>query len=83
VGGVSITAGHNPEPWNALKFVRGDGLYLNATQADELLDIFHQAEFAKADWRGIKVRSKSGTPSRRTSKRWPPPSTSSVCARAA
>ena len=56
VGGVSITAGHNPEPWNALKFVRGDGLYLNATQADELLDIFHQAEFAKADWRAIKSR---------------------------
>jgi phosphomannomutase len=55
-GGVSITAGHNPEPWNALKFVRGDGLYLNSTQADELLDIFHQAEFSKADWRGIKSK---------------------------
>ena len=55
-GGISITAGHNPEPWNALKFVRGDGLYLNSTQADELLDIFHQAEFAKADWRGIKSK---------------------------
>lgn len=55
-GGVSITAGHNPEPWNALKFVRGDGLYLNSTQADELLDLFHQAEYAKADWRGIKSR---------------------------
>jgi phosphomannomutase len=48
-GGISITAGHNPEPWNALKFVRADGLYLNAAQADELLDIFHQAEFAKAN----------------------------------
>ncbi|MET0624698.1 MAG: phosphoglucosamine mutase [Pyrinomonadaceae bacterium] len=55
-GGVSITAGHNPEPWNALKFVRGDGLYLNSTQADELLDLFHQAEYAKADWRGIKSK---------------------------
>ena len=55
-GGVSITGGHNPEPWNALKFVRGDGLYLNSTQADELLDIFHQAEFSKADWRGIRSR---------------------------
>jgi phosphomannomutase len=52
-GGISITAGHNPEPWNALKFVRADGLYLNATQADELLDIFHQAEFAKATWESI------------------------------
>src|SRR5262245_36358715 len=37
-GGVSITAGHNPAQWNALKFVRADGLYLNATQAEELLD---------------------------------------------
>ncbi|PYS83794.1 MAG: phosphoglucosamine mutase [Acidobacteria bacterium] len=55
-GGISITAGHNPEPWNALKFVRGDGLYLNATQADELLDIFHQAEFAKATWERIQSK---------------------------
>ncbi|HEU4597744.1 MAG TPA: phosphoglucosamine mutase [Pyrinomonadaceae bacterium] len=55
-GGISITAGHNPEPWNALKFVRGDGLYLNATQADELLDIYHQAEFAKATWEHISSR---------------------------
>jgi phosphomannomutase len=52
-GGISITAGHNPEPWNALKFVRSDGLYLNATQADELLDLFHQAEFSKATWERI------------------------------
>lgn len=55
-GGVSITAGHNPEPWNALKFVRGDGLYLNETQADELLDIFHQAEFSKANWERIQSK---------------------------
>src|SRR5215813_6410598 len=47
-GGIAITAGHNPSPWNALKFVRNDGLYLNANQAEELLDIFHQGEFAKA-----------------------------------
>lgn len=53
-GGISITAGHNPEPWNALKFVRADGLYLNATQADELLDIYHQAEFDKAGWERIR-----------------------------
>jgi len=56
VGGISITAGHNPEPWNALKFVRADGLYLNPTQADELLDIFHQAEYAKATWERIPSR---------------------------
>jgi phosphomannomutase len=53
-GGIAITAGHNPWQWNALKFVRGDGLYLNSTQGEELLDIFHQAEFAKATWDTIK-----------------------------
>ena len=47
-GGIAITAGHNPSQWNALKFVRNDGLYLNSIQAEELLDIFHQGEFAKA-----------------------------------
>ncbi len=49
-GGIAITAGHNPWQWNALKFVRADGLYLNPRQAEELLDIFHQAEFTKATW---------------------------------
>jgi phosphomannomutase len=53
-GGIAITAGHNPSQWNALKFVRSDGLYLNPTQAEELLDIFHQGEFAKATWDHIK-----------------------------
>jgi phosphomannomutase len=53
-GGIAITAGHNPWRWNALKFVRGDGLYLNLQQAEELLDIFHQNEFLKAGWKTIK-----------------------------
>jgi phosphomannomutase len=49
-GGVAVTAGHNPASWNALKFVRSDGLYLNPLQAEELLDIYHQGEFTKATW---------------------------------
>jgi phosphomannomutase len=53
-GGIAITAGHNPSQWNALKFVRGDGLYLNPVQAEELLDIFHQGEFTKAGWDKIE-----------------------------
>lgn len=55
-GGVSITAGHNPAQWNALKFVRADGLYLNLTQAEELLDVFHQGEFTKAQWHELPSR---------------------------
>jgi phosphomannomutase len=53
-GGIAVTAGHNPSQWSALKFVRGDGLYLNSLQAEELLDIFHQGEFAKARWNKIQ-----------------------------
>ncbi len=53
-GGIAVTAGHNPAQWNALKFVRDDGLYLNPLQAEELLDIFHQGEFAKAKWNEIE-----------------------------
>ena len=54
-GGIAVTAGHNPSHWNALKFVRGDGLYLNPMQAEELLDVFHQGEFAKAKWDQIQT----------------------------
>ena len=32
VGGVIITASHNPQQWNALKFLEGQGLFLNAEQ---------------------------------------------------
>lgn len=49
-GGLAVTAGHNPEGWNALKSVRSDGMFLNPAQASELLDIYHQGEFTKATW---------------------------------
>ena len=55
-GGISITAGHNPAQWNALKFVRADGLYLSTMQAEELLDVFHQGEFAKAKWNEMQTQ---------------------------
>lgn len=59
-GGISITAGHNPAPWNALKFVRDDGLYLTSGQVEELLDIYHQARFEKATWDRIRTRVEAG-----------------------
>jgi phosphomannomutase len=54
-GGISITGGHNPTSWNALKFVRADGLYLSVAQAEELLDIVHQGEYEKATWDRIRT----------------------------
>ncbi len=61
-GGIAITAGHNPSQWNALKFVRSDGLYLNQTQAEELLDIFHQGDFVNARWDTIQRSIDYGDP---------------------
>src|SRR3979411_1058513 len=37
VGGIAITAGHNPAQWSALKFVRSDGLYLNPLKGEKVL----------------------------------------------
>src|SRR5450759_3778049 len=59
-GGISITAGHNPAHWNALKFVRQDGLYLTLGQAEELLDIYHQGRFEKATWDRMRTRVELG-----------------------
>jgi phosphomannomutase len=63
-GGVSITGGHNPPEWNALKFVRGDGLYLSAIQGEELLDVFHQGAVERASWDrlGTRVEEKDAIP---------------------
>ena len=55
-GGIAISAGHNAIEWNALKFVRADGRYLDVGQSDELLDIYHQGEFAKAPWHRVPSR---------------------------
>jgi phosphomannomutase len=36
VGGVIITASHNPQQWNALKFLSGTGLFLTAAENREV-----------------------------------------------
>lgn len=46
-GGIAITASHNPAEWNALKFIGRSGFFLNAGQARELLDIYHQGEYTR------------------------------------
>lgn len=54
LGGVAITASHNPAEWNALKFIGGDGLFLSGDNAREMLDIYHQGEYTKVP--GIEMR---------------------------
>lgn len=50
VGGIAITGSHNQAQWNALKFLRGDGTFIHAYQADELFDIYHRREFNLVPW---------------------------------
>jgi phosphomannomutase len=37
VGGVIVTASHNPVEWNALKLLKGDGLFLDAEEMEEVV----------------------------------------------
>jgi len=44
-GGIAITASHNPQEWNALKFIYRDGILLRPHQAQELLSVYYQGNF--------------------------------------
>ncbi len=62
-GGIAITASHNPAEWNALKFINSAGLFLNAGQARQLLDIYHQGEYRKvagAEMRAVEPSAGAG-----------------------
>lgn len=49
-GGVVVTASHNPMEWNGLKFIGGDGLFLNAEGARELATCYQQNTVQYVDW---------------------------------
>jgi len=49
VGGIILTASHNPQQWNALKLLEGNGLFLNAKQTVEL-SILHAAGGGHVPW---------------------------------
>jgi phosphomannomutase len=54
-GGIIVTASHNPLPWNGLKFLRGDGVFLNETEANEFLKIYKGKQFRQAAGQGIAI----------------------------
>ncbi len=47
VGGIGVTASHNPAEYNALKLFNGEGLFFNHYERTELLDLFHQGDFTE------------------------------------
>ena len=48
-GGVMVSASHNGGEWNALKFVDGNGLFLNEYRNEEMIDIYHQHDLGFVD----------------------------------
>lgn len=44
-GGISITASHNPENWNGLKFINSQGLFLNIDENKWLWDKADRSDF--------------------------------------
>lgn len=62
-GGIAVTASHNPKPWNGLKFISREGLYLSPRQTEEYLDIYHQGAFdfiPPGEYKSIRVMPDAG-----------------------
>jgi len=53
-GGISITASHNPQKWNGLKFLNPDGTFLDESQVKEFLTIADEKIFSFACIEGLK-----------------------------
>ena len=44
-GAIIITASHNPAPWNGLKLIRQDGIFLNGQQANQVESLYQLGQF--------------------------------------
>lgn len=49
LGGIIITASHNPKHWNALKLLNSRGEFLDAAQGNEVLALAEKEDFDFAD----------------------------------
>ncbi len=52
IGGIAITASHNPPQWNAMKFVDAEGLFLSPEKAEIFLSSVEK-EISWANWQAI------------------------------
>lgn len=53
LGGIAITASHNPAEWNGLKFIGRGGIFLDGTQAKRLIAIYEKNRFHTVPWNRI------------------------------
>jgi len=53
VGGIIITASHNPLEWNALKLLTSEGLFLDQEEGEKIKQIIEGKQFSYAPWNKI------------------------------
>lgn len=53
-GGIAVTASHNPQQWNGLKFLNPNGTFLDPKQIEQFLSIAAKGSFTYADVKDIK-----------------------------
>ncbi len=58
-GGIIITASHNPIEWNALKFLTGEGIFLDEGQVKQLFALVDGQQFQWQPWNGMGGMSRS------------------------
>lgn len=52
-GGIVVTASHNPEPWNGMKFVGPEGMFLVPEDLARFRELVAADDTAVADWSGV------------------------------
>jgi phosphomannomutase len=67
-GGVMITASHNPLPWNGIKLMRHDGIFLNEKQARKLLSIYEKLKLSAEKKSAATAKGETATQSRPATK---------------
>lgn len=53
-GGIAITASHNPQEWNGMKFINSKGIFLNAQENKDFLSCMDNAPEKMSGWDKIK-----------------------------
>ena len=55
-GGVAISGGHNPLPWNAVILLGEEGAFLEVSEGAEVFNIFESGDFLEKPWDGLGTR---------------------------
>jgi phosphomannomutase len=53
VGGIAVTASHNPDEYNALKLIGPGGMFLSAPQAEKVNDFYKRKHVKRVTWQKV------------------------------